>query len=196
MQKLIHWESGKEMASSKLVLAGAVGAVVAAAGYVAMFAVEITISGRLDRPLPNVPVVVGLVGTLLAILGLHALHRGSYGRLRVVGINVAFIGSLGALVGMLILLTTDPASSTDVDDLGLIGSVFGRYMALIGFALLGIAALQAVVLPRWCGLLIAVGLPISMLGLPFIGEGMVWALVGYALLRAAVRTPQEPSRVQ
>ncbi|MDQ4001665.1 MAG: hypothetical protein M3283_11830, partial [Actinomycetota bacterium] len=84
------------MASSKLVLAGAVGAVVAAAGYVAMFAVEITMTGGLDRPLPNVPVVVGLVGTLLAILGLHALHRGSYGRLGVVGISVAFIGSLGA----------------------------------------------------------------------------------------------------
>ncbi len=183
-----------EMASSKLVRVGAGGAVVAAAGYVAMFAVEMTKTGGLDRPLPNVPLVVGLAGTLLAILGLHALQRGSYGRLGVVGFWIALVGSLVALVGLLILVTTDPASSTDVDDLGLIGSVLGRDLLLIGFALLGIATLKAWVLPRWCGWLIAVGLPISILGLPFIGEGIIWALVGYALFRAVGRTPQEPSR--
>jgi len=188
--KVKAWENGKEMASSKLVRAGAVGAVVAAAGYVAMFAVEMTMAGGLDRPLPTVPLVVALAGTLLAILGLHALQRGSYGRLGVVGGVAAFVGSLVALVGLLILVTTDPASSTDADDLAFIGSILGRYVSLIGFALLGIATLQAWVLPRWCGWLIAVGLPISMLGLPFIGEGIVWVLVGYALFRAG-RTPQE-----
>ena len=185
------------MASPKIVLVGAVGAVVASAGYVARFAVEMTISGGLDRPLPNMPLAVGLAGTLLAILGLHALHRENYGRLGVVGFWVAFVGSLVALVGMLILVITDPASSTDVDDLGFIGSVLGRYVSLIGFALLGIATLQAWVLPRWCGWLIAVGLPISMLGLPdFIGEGIIWALVGYALFRVGRRTLREPSRVR
>ncbi len=120
-----------EMASSKLVRVGAGGAVVAAAGYVAMFAVAMTKTGGLDRPLPNVPLVVGLAGTLLAILGLHALQRGSYGRLGVVGFWIAFVSSLVALVGLLILVTTDPASSTDVDDLGLIGSVLGRDLSLI-----------------------------------------------------------------
>jgi hypothetical protein len=185
------------MASSKLVRVGAVGAVVAAAGYVAMFPVVMTMSGGLDRPLPNVPLVVGLAGTLLAILGLHALQRENYRRLGVAGFWVAFISSLVALVGMLILVTTDPASSTDVDDLGFIGGILGRYASLIGFALLGIATLRARVLPRWCGWLIAVGLPISMLGLPdFIGEGIIWALVGYALFRVGGRTLQEPSRVR
>jgi hypothetical protein len=182
------------MASSKLVRVGAVGAAVAAAGYVAMFAVEMTMAGDLDQPLPNVPLVVGLAGTLLAILGLHALQRGSYGRLGMVGFLATFVSSLVALVGLLILVTTDPASSTDVDDLGFIGSVLGRYLSLIGFALLGIATLQAWVLPRWCGWLIAVGLPISMLGLPFIGEGITWALVGYALFRAGgVRRKSPPA---
>jgi len=164
-----------------------------------MFAVQTTMSGELDRPLLNVPVVVGLTGTLLAIVGLHALHRGTYGRLGVVGVSTALVGSLVALAGMIVLVTTDPASSsTDVDDLGLIGSILGRDISTIGFALLGIATVQVRVLPRWCGWLIAVGLPISMLGFPFIGEGIVWALVGYALFRAeVVRRPQAPrSRVR
>ena len=189
-------ESGKELAGSRLVRVGAVGAVVAAAGYVAMFAVEMTMSGELDQPLLNVPVVVGLTGTLLAIVGLHALHTGTYGGMGVVGILTAFVGSLVALAGMIVLVTTDPASSTDVDDLGLIGGLLGRAVSLIGFALMGIATVQARVLPTWCGWLIAVGLPISMLGFPFIGEGIVWALVGYALFRAGVRRPQEQSHVR
>jgi hypothetical protein len=161
-----------------------------------MFTVEMALSGELDRPLLNVPVVVGLTGTLLAIVGLHALHRGSYARLGVVAVLTALVGSLVALAGMIVLVTTDPASSTDVDDLGLIGSILGRDVSLIGFALLGIATVQARVLPTWCGWLIAVGLPISMLGFPFIGEGLVWALVGYALFRAGGRRSQEPSRVR
>jgi hypothetical protein len=171
----------------------------AAAGYLAMFAVEVSMTGGLDRPLPNVPMVVGLAGTLLAIVGLHALQRGNYGRLGVVGFLTAFVGSLVALAGMVILVTTDPASSTDVDDLGLVGAILGRYVLLIiGFALLGIATVRVQMLPPWCGWLIAVGLPISMLGFPFpfIGEGIVWALVGYALFRAGVRRSQEPSRVR
>src|SRR5215212_8118130 len=187
-----------ELASSKLVRVGAVGAVVAAAGYVAMFAVQMTMSGELDRPLLNVPVLVGLAGTLLAIVGLHALHRGTYPKLGVVGVWTALVGSLVALAGMIVLVTTDPASTTDVDDLGLLGAILGRDASLIGFALLGIATVRVRVLPRWCGWLIAVGLPISMLGFPFIGEGIVWALVGYALFRAeVVRRPQAPrSRVR
>jgi hypothetical protein len=177
------------MASSKLVRGGAAGAVVAAAGYVAMFALEITMPGALERPLLDVPVIVGLAGTLLAIGGLHALHRGSYGRLGAVGFWVASVGSLVALAGIVILVATDPASSTDIDDVGLIGSILGRNVSLIGFALLGIATVQARLLPRWCGWLIAVGLPISMLVVPFIGEGIVWTLVGYVLRRAGVRRP-------
>ena len=162
-----------------------------------MFVVQMAMSGELDRPLLNVPVIVGLTGTLPAIVGLHALHRGTYARLGVVGVLTALVGSLVALAGMIVLVTTDPASSTDVDDLGLIGSNLGRDVSLIGFALLGIATVQARVLPTWCGWLIAVGLPISMLGFPFIGEGIVWELVGYALFRGAgVRRSQEPSRVR
>ena len=115
-----------DVTASKLVRVGAAGAVAAAAGYAAMFAVEVTMAGELDRPLPNVPVVVGLAGTLLAIVGLHALQGGSYGRLGVVGFLTAFVGSLVALVGMVILVTTDPASSTDVDDLGLVGSILAE----------------------------------------------------------------------
>ena len=161
-----------------------------------MFAVEMAMSGELDRPLLNVPVVVGLTGTLLAIVGLHALHRGTYARLGVVGVSTALVGSLVALAGMIVLVTTDPASPTDVDDLGLIASILGRDVSLIGFALLGIATVQARVLPTWCGWLIAAVLPISMLGFPFIGEGIVWALVGYALFRSGVHRSQEPSRVR
>jgi hypothetical protein len=156
-----------------------------------------TMSGELDQPFLNVPVVVGLIGTLLATVGLHALHRGTYARLGVVEVLTAFVGSLVALAGIIALVTTDPASSTDVDDLGLIGTIVGRDVSLIGFALLGIATVRVRVLPTWCGWLIAVSLPISMLGFPFIGEGIVWALVGYALFRAGVVCgPQESSRVR
>jgi hypothetical protein len=77
-------------------------------------------------------------------------------------------------------------------------------VALVGLTLLGAMTLRARVLPKWCGVLLIVGLPLTVFldivtggGAGGILLGVVWALVGYALLATRGGAPaQQPSRVR
>jgi hypothetical protein len=81
----------------------------------------------------------------------------------------------------------------------------GALVAASGMVALGIATIAAPVLPWWCGAALIVG------GFGFVGPmlvlsgtgfltgllaGVAWAVVGYALLRAASHHAQQPSRVR
>ena len=72
----------------------------------------------------------------------------------------------------------------------------------IGSVLLGAMTLRAHVLPWWCGVLLIVGFPLGDVldgivarGSEAIVLGILWGLVGYALLSSSRVPDQQPSRV-
>jgi hypothetical protein len=138
--------------------------------------------------------VLALVGTLMAIAGLHILQRERYGRLGAAGSLTAFVGHALLLVAA---AATTLAGREALDMVFLLGSL----AALVGLVLLGATTLRARVLPWWCGVLLIVGLPLSVVldvtarGSGGILLGMVWALVGYALWSARDMPAGQPSRV-
>ena len=103
------------------------------------------------------------------------------------------LGTAGAaitFVGYTLLLVA--AAVTTLAGRETLDTIFpvGVLAVLAGSALQGTALLRARVLPWWCGVLLIVGFPLSVAldvaikGAGSIVVGVVWALVGYALLTA------------
>jgi hypothetical protein len=138
--------------------------------------------------------VVALAGTLVAIVGLHALQSGRYGPLGVAGSLMTFIGYALLFVA---------AAGTTLAGREVLDAVFpiGVLAVLVGSALLGAMTLRARVLPWWCGVLLIVGFPltvpldVAIRGSGGIVLGIVWALVGYALLHRGDVQARQPARV-
>ncbi len=68
---------------------------------------------------------------------------------------------------------------------------------LVGFVLYGAATLQARVLPRWCGVGLIVGLPVTI-ALENYGTilfGLLWLALGYMLWSRRGAPAEQPSRV-
>lgn len=138
--------------------------------------------------------VIALLGTLVAIAGLHALHQDRYGRLGAAGSLTAFVGTVLLLVAA---VATTLAGRETLDVLFPIGFL----AALVGLVLLGATSLRARVLPSWCGVLLIAGFPLSavldvLAGAGGILLGVIWALVGYALLTNGNASAAEPTRVR
>ena len=80
-------------------------------------------------------------------------------------------------------------------------SIVGVLAVLIGSVLLGAMTLRARVLPWWCGVLLIVGFPLSLASeVAFstaggIVLGIVWGLIGYALLSLRGMVEEQPSCV-
>ena len=174
------------MASSDLIRWGGIAGVVAGVmyiltGFVNLFAPQSPVFVSFSDYLIEILFVVGLLGTLAAIVGLHYLQRGRYGRTGVAGSLTAFIGYALLLVAATVTIL---AGQEALDAVFPIGSL----AALVGVVLLGSASLRARVLPRWCGLVLIAGYPLTVVvdiatgGAGGIVMGIVWALVGYALL--------------
>ena len=79
--------------------------------------------------------------------------------------------------------------------------LIGALAILIGSVLLGAMTLRARVLPWWCGVLLIVGFPLGDVldeivasGSEGIVFGIVWGLVGYALLSSSSALDQQPVR--
>ena len=74
----------------------------------------------------------------------------------------------------------------------------GELGLLVGLVLYGAAILQARVLPRWCGILFIIFLPVGILvgDLQPIWGGLVWLALGYALWSQRGLAAEEPSRVR
>jgi hypothetical protein len=147
--------------------------------------------------------VVGLAGTLVAVAGLlGASLRGARGRDRGWGLAV---GSSAALLGHALLLLGALATAARGASAGPEPLAWGYPVALVGAVVLGTAALDTRVLPRWCGLLLVIGYPLAALPWgSWAGKwmvlGSVWVAVGYALIlsgggvstRAVSRDSQAP----
>ncbi len=186
--------------SLKLVRWGGVGAIVAGVAYAGL---PILIYAGLSIVLPEfVYVVVAQVGTMVGIAGLHALQRGRHGPrggLASFAYLAAFIGTALILVSAAALALVGQSAGQAAFLVALNVSFVGFLAALAGLVLLGAVTLQARVLPRWCGVLLIVGIPVSLAPLILGGNpmglillGTIWVLVGYALLRAGRRRPSSP----
>jgi hypothetical protein len=144
----------------------------------------------------QIVLLVAYGGTLVAILGLHTLHSGSgrYGRLGAAGSLLTFIGyaivfvviMVSILEGGATLLTVRLAAATAV---------------LIGSILLGAMVIRARIIPWWCGVLLIIAFPLGdvsnavLEGSEGVLLGILWGLVGYALLSQSGTVAEQPSRV-
>jgi hypothetical protein len=141
-------------------------------------------------------ILVGAFGlTLVTVVGLYTLQRGRYGPLGAAGSLLTFIGyaliavitAVSILVGGEVLFAVRLIAALTV---------------VIGSILLGAMTLHARVLPWWCGVLLMVGFPLGDVldgivarGSEAIVLGILWGLVGYALLSSSRVPNQQPSRV-
>jgi hypothetical protein len=147
---------------------------------------------------------------LLGLPGLYAAQRGGMGRLGLVGFLTAFTGTyLIAVTGNFGFLAPVLAkqSAAVLDSINQYAPVviingLAAVLFMIGYVLFGVAIIRTVALPRWSGVLVAVGAPahllgfgiaqlvttaawpIAILGSVSLGAGLAWA--GYRLWRTPV----------
>lgn len=127
------------------------------------------------------------VASMVAIFGLHALHRSTprYGRVGMIRAVLAIIGyGIVALVVAAGMATGDPTTLIEV-------RLAGAITVLIGSTLLGVAILLARRVPWWCGVLLIIAFPLGDVadeifsGAEGLLLGLLWGSVGVALLQKA-----------
>ena len=141
-------------------------------------------------------VLVAYVGTMVAILGLHYLQSqsGRYGRLGAAGSLIAFIGYAIVFVVVTVSLLEGGASLLTV-------RLAGGAAVLIGSILLGAMTMRTRILPWWCGVLLIIAFPLGDLsneilrGSEGILLGILWGVVGYALLSSSNALDPQLARV-
>jgi len=140
----------------------------------------------------EVSLAVAFALTLVAVAGLHTLQRGHHGPLGAAGSLITFIGYT------LIVVVTAVSTLVGGEALFVVRLV-AALAVVIGSILLGAMTLRARVLPWWCGVLLIVGFPLGDVldsivarGSEGIVLGILWGLVGYALLSSS-RVPDQQS---
>jgi hypothetical protein len=144
---------------------------------------------------------------LLGLPGIYAAHRGGMGRLGLVGFLTAFTGTyLIAVTGNFgflapVLAKQSPAVLDSINQYMPVVIINGlaAILFMTGYVLFGVAMIRPATLPRWAGVLVAVGAPahllgfgiaqlvstvawpIAILGSVCLGAGLGWA--GYRLWR-------------
>jgi hypothetical protein len=109
---------------------------------------------------------------LLGLPGLYAAQRGGMGRLGLVGFLTAFSGTyLIAVTGNFgflapVLAKQSPAVLDSINQYLPVVIINGlaAVLFMIGYILFGIAMIRTATLPRWAGVLVAVGAPAHLLG--------------------------------
>ena len=150
-------------------------------------------AGKGDEPGPlDILVILAMVLEVVALLGFHALQGRNYGRIGRAGLYT----TIAAIVLFeLLLLVSLFGVDVGLDWLVAVG-VLGL---LVGLVLYGAATLQARVLPRWCGILFIIFMPVGILlgDLQPIWGGLVWLALGYALWsQSSSVAGEQPSRVR
>ena len=109
---------------------------------------------------------------LLGLPGLYAAQRGGMGRLGLVGFLTAFSGTyLIAVTGNFgflapVLAKQSPAVLDSINQYSPVVIINGlaAIVFMIGYVLFGVAMIRTATLPRWSGVLVAVGAPAHLLG--------------------------------
>ena len=187
--------------SSYIVRWGGWAGVVAAVMYVLAGILILTapaqrIFSSISEHLIEIILVVAFVVTLVVIAGLHGLQRRRYGLWGAAGSLITFSGYALIVVVSAVTIRVGGEAQFTVRSIGALA-------ILIGSVLLGAMTLHARVLPWWCGVLLIVGFPLGAVldenvarGSEDIVFGIVWGLVGYALLSSSRPLDPHHARVR
>ena len=180
------------MARSEWVRWGGLAALGAGALAILYFLLSLA-TGKGDQPGPlDILDILAMVLEVIALLGFHALQGRNYGRIGRAGLYI----TIGAIVLWEILILTSLLGG----DVGLGWLVpVGVLGTLVGLVLYGAATLQARVLPRWCGILFIILMPVGLLlgDYSIIWSGLAWVALGYALWsHSSGAAVERPSRVR
>jgi hypothetical protein len=140
--------------------------------------------------------VLMVFGAMAAIASLHLLQSEHYGLLGTLAFLVAFVGVAMIFVDQLRYL--DNPDAAEVGWLFLIGLL----VATVGIISYAVVTLRAEVVPWWCGAALIAGSPLIGFFLYLFSPvedlplGIPWIVVGYAVFRAGVSLPEQPSRVR
>ncbi len=150
-------------------------------------------TGKGDAPgALDILVILAMILEVVGLLGFHALQGRNYGRIGRAGLYT----TIGAIVLFELLLVARLLGG-EVGQ-GWLAAV-GVLGLLVGLVLYGAATLQARVLPRWCGILFIIFMPVGILfgDLQPIWGGLAWLALGYALWSQSSSgvAGEQPSRV-
>jgi hypothetical protein len=169
--------------SSYLIKVGAVGLMLGGLGWIAVYLLSLRLA---SAPLPDVlPAEFSLwlyMGTILlsvvGLIGLHAVQRGSYGGVGRAGFYTILASSVAIVAGGIGQLFGSMALEWLAYPVGMLG-------VIVGFSLYGAATAQARVLPRWYGVMLIVFLPLSVLFGTYdnLWVGVVQLILGSVLWR-------------
>ena len=180
------------MAGSDLIWWGGLAAMGAGVLFIVYSLLSLAV-GKGDEPSPlDILVILAMLLEVVGLVGFHALQGRNYGRIGRAGLYTS-IGSL--VIFEFLLLASLVGGDVGLDWLVAVG-VLGL---LVGLALYGAATLQAKVLPRWCGILFIIFMPVGILlgDLQPIWGGLGWLALGYALWsHSGSAATQRPSRVR
>jgi hypothetical protein len=132
--------------------------------------------------------LVALLLVLAGVFGFHFLQQDRYGPIGRAGLWTIFGATVLQEVGLLIFIFGDAT-------LFWLVSPVGYVVMIVGYVLFGAATLQAGVVPRWCGLALLLGEPVTYLmgdygGIVF---GLMWVALGYVLWSLRGVSAEQPA---
>jgi hypothetical protein len=130
------------------------------------------IAGESRLVAAHVAYTVAWLLVLLGLPGLYAAQRGGMGRLGLAGFLTAFTGTyLIAVTGNFgflapVVARQSPAVLDSISQYSPVVIINGlaAILFMIGYVLFGIAMIRIATLPRWSGVLVAIGAPAHLIG--------------------------------
>ena len=160
------------------------------------------VTGKGDEPGPSdLLAILAYVLIVVGLAGFHALQQRNYGRIGRAGLYT----TIGAIVLWEIFLVASLLGGEGGDaSLGLdLFAAVGVLGVLVGEVLYGAATLQTRVLPRWCGVLFILLMPVTFFfgvilpgALAILWVGLAWLALGYGLWSHSGAAAEQPSRVR
>jgi hypothetical protein len=186
------------LSSSNLIRLGGLAAIVGGVIGGVIYGLSAVVPGKLSS-------VLFLLSVMAVIVALHLLQRERYGWRGTLGFPTALAGlalTLGAVIDLFFIRVEFPILA---DLLVPFLVAVGILVATIGILALGGLTLDAGVLPSWCGAALIAGSPLFGIALLLVGGprydvhwliAVPWAVVGFAVFRAAGRRTERPPRVR
>ena len=154
-------------------------------------------TGKGDEAGPlDLVAILAYVLIVVGLVGFHALQQRNYGRIGRAGLYT----TIGAIVLWEILLLGGLLGGGEGLEWLVAVGVLGT---LVGEVLYGAATLQARVLPRWCGVLFILLMPVTIFfgsilpsAYSTIWSGLAWLALGYGLWSHSGAAAEQPLRIR